>query len=136
MNKILLFSLFSFSIFSLYGQRLLCDECDSMNTMHVRFDNKAYRTFKKGQCNLDKYSDSKKTKKLYCEAKYYSSIGQSYTSIDLLNWAYIIATSNEFKFQILKLTTEVYKKLGDNRALKIYQDKVDEFLEKFPDIEK
>ncbi len=73
---------------------------------------------------------------MYCKAKYYSSIGQRYTSIDLLDWAYTVETSNEFKFQILKLTVEVYKKLGDNRALKIYQDKVNVMLENYPDIEK
>ena len=127
---------FCFLISFAFGQSRLCDDCDSSRKNEKPFVKKEYKNYKKASCNLKKYKDSNTAKNMYCEAMYYSSIERYYNSLELLKLSYVKASSMEFKFQILKVIAENYKKSGDNKGWQTYQDKVNAILATFPDIEK
>ena len=136
MTRLYFILFFYFIISFAFGQSSLCDDCDSTRKNEKQYVKREHKKYKKAFCNLKKYKDTNAAKKMYCEAMYYSSIERYYNSLELLKLAYVKANSKEFKFQILKMTAENYKKSGDKNGWQTYQNKVNAILAKFPEIKK
>lgn len=127
--------LFCFSMNSLSAQTG-CDDCDTSYRKLPPFVKEDYKKLRKDSCDLKKYTDPKEAKELFCKARYYFSIGNFINSIVLLQDAYMKGTSGKFKFQVLKLVAETYRRMGDTSSAALYDEKVKRALQNIPDIDK
>jgi hypothetical protein len=115
------------------GQQKDCDDCDVVHPKHTG----EYKQFMKENCNeqFKKYFDSKKSKELFCKAKYDLKDKFYETAIKELFKAYQEANSPEFKFQIIKVTQQAYSLKGDTLKASEWQARIDKILNANPDID-
>ena len=130
MKLLLLFMLTYVYSFAQHG------DLDTIKHKTANLVKKDYKNFRQTNCDYSKYADNKDTKDLFCKANYFFSIKEYHTSIDCLKQAYTKSISADTKFQILKLVSDNYRQLGDNKHADIYQEKANQFIDKNPNIQK
>jgi hypothetical protein len=112
-----------------------CEERDT--TKHKKqLSDTDYKKYKGTNCSFKKYSDSKEAKDLFCRANFYHDNQQWYSALDLVKKAYEKSSTAKFKYQVLILTVDLHKQIGDTMYARKFQEQVNRIKATFLDIDK